>query len=242
MNRIVLSLSALLAASAAFAQGPAQPTGSGPSQPAEKKRVEKAPPPEVTDQALERGRSQMDARFAARVGAIKGAADRRQAFQVRVEKEQFEFERHAAEERKAFYLYLKSVAMDQREKILRDFEEKQERDRLKFDKALLSEEKGWFDDEVEKNWRSRNLMAEAAPAAAASRGETAAAPAPVKVRPKAARKPKAAASKKRKSRVVQEQEAQAAADDGAPLARRAAAPPSAAPAPAPAPGDGRGAN
>jgi hypothetical protein len=233
LKRSLPSLLALSCAVSAFAQGPAEPMGS-PKKAVAKKSAEAAAPvvaAEVTDQALDQVRGQMDHRFAQRVARIKGSTDRRQAFQVRVEKKRFDFERHASEERKAFYLYLKSVAADQRLDRLKDFDDKQADDRVSFDKALYKEQKEWFENEISDRWKSASLMAESAPSAA--RVETVASkPATPKIVKKA--KATAKAKGKRKSRVVSEDEAAQAMEE-------AAQPAPAAPAPAPAQGGGEGA-
>lgn len=207
----VLALCAL--SSAAFAQGFAEPSGSSNPAPkaekrADKKAAAKEAPAEVTDEALDLQRSMMDARFAARVASIKSDADRRGAYHVLAQKRRFEFERHSSEERKAFYLYLKSVNADERASRLKEFDERQDRDRLKFDKEQFSDAKAWFDDEIEKRWKSSPLLEQEV--AQTARVQTLApakaqAAAPMARKPAIAKKPKA--HPKRRSRVLREEAA-----------------------------------
>ncbi|MBI3552473.1 MAG: hypothetical protein HY077_08130 [Elusimicrobia bacterium] len=151
------------------------------------------PGPGLSDQDLDQRRGALDVKLSTRAGKVKQQLDRIAGFQLKMEKERLDFERYIAEERKAFFLFLKSVRSEERDKELERFSDKQETAREDFDKKQLSDQKDWFREWIEKPWKSESLELEAtaipaAPAAAAvapaPKGETAqtkkAKPAPVR--------------------------------------------------------------
>jgi len=107
------------------------------------------------------------------------------------------------------------VSPDERPARLKEFDERQDKERLRFDKDQLSDAKTWFDDEIENRWKSESLLAQALPmnAQVATPASAEAQPAPKARKPAIAKKPKA--QKRRRSRIEHDQASAPASDGGA---------------------------
>lgn len=163
--------------------------------------AKKAPEPPsvvVSDADLDAARASMGARFAQRASAVKKTAAEQAVFFVGISAKRLDYDRHAIEERRAFYGYLKTVAMNERQKALKNFDAKQKDNRRKFDKNILTEETRWFKDNIEKLWKSASLMSEEVSAAAQRVDVAENEDTPVEVN-REAKKPSRAAAKRKSS-------------------------------------------
>jgi len=210
------------------------------AQAAEKKSSD-ASSPGLSDQDLDQRRANLDVKLANRTLGVKHGLDKIASYQLKAEKDRLDFERYIAEERKAFYLFLKSVRADERDKELDRFTDKQDKERQDFDKKQVAEQKDWFHETIEKPWKSESLELESgtAPAMPAE-----SAPAPKEQAMAPAKKPapahKAVYKKKSKPAVKKKPKAEAAqAPAQAPAESAAQAPaeqPAAVPSATPDPG------
>ncbi|HAM34717.1 MAG TPA: hypothetical protein DEB40_12605 [Elusimicrobia bacterium] len=114
------------------------------------------------DEDLDSSRSLVDSRLAGRLQNIEKAGASLQEFQAQMKKEQAEFERRAAEEEKAFLLYMKSANPDDRAMVFREFLERQAKKRLAFDKDAFSKQKAWFDENIAATWKTASIDSEPA--------------------------------------------------------------------------------
>jgi len=163
----------------------------------------KAPEPpvvEVHDTDLEKDRAMMDARYAQRAAEVKKAANEQAEFFIAMSGKRLAYDRHALEERKAFYLYLKSVSMDERHKATKEFNAKQKANRRKFDKDILSEEAHWFKKNIDRRWESESLMSEQVSTAPQRAAVTDNEPYPENVAPAMKKASRAAAKRKSSKR------------------------------------------
>src|SRR5437868_5005557 len=88
----------------------------------------------LADPDLPQKKAAVDGKLANRIERIKKEVEKRDAFQAGLAKERQDFERHMAEEHRAFMSYLLSVMEPDRAKALGQFEDKQDNERYAFDK------------------------------------------------------------------------------------------------------------
>ncbi|HAM34714.1 MAG TPA: hypothetical protein DEB40_12620 [Elusimicrobia bacterium] len=107
-----------------------------------------------SDEDLDRSRSLIDAKLASRIAAIEKAVDNIESIQAEIKKDKIDFEKRATEEQKAFFLYLKSIGVEERQEMFRQFLDRQSRKRLAFDKSMLVRQKAWFQENIADAWKT----------------------------------------------------------------------------------------